>query len=120
MKNTHKKKTVKKTADPKVVFRRSKQWQTFRQKIRKSQKTDFITGSALTKNYNLHHLDENPANYTDISDETHFIGLNSTSHTVIHFVWGDGRVRHNWRKRLERLKELCELMDEINGEYNGK
>lgn len=39
----------KKTTDPKVVFRRSKEWKTFRDKIKKSQKTDPITGSPLTR-----------------------------------------------------------------------
>lgn len=39
----------KKTIDPKVQFRRSKEWHTFREKIKKSQKTDPITGSPLTK-----------------------------------------------------------------------
>ena len=39
----------KKTTDPKVVFRRSKEWHTFREKKRKEQKTDPITGSPLTK-----------------------------------------------------------------------
>lgn len=39
----------KKTTDPKVQFRRSKEWKTFREKIKKSQKTDPITDSPLTK-----------------------------------------------------------------------
>ena len=39
----------KKTTDPKVVFRRSKEWHTFREKKRKEQKIDPITGSPLTK-----------------------------------------------------------------------
>lgn len=45
------KKIVKKktTIDPKVQFRRSKEWHTFREKKRKEQKIDPITGSPLTK-----------------------------------------------------------------------
>lgn len=39
----------KKTTDPKVIFRRSKEWKNFRDKIKKNQKTDPITGSPLTK-----------------------------------------------------------------------
>lgn len=66
---------------------------TFRTKIKKSQKE----------------------HYTDISDESHFVGLNSTTHAVLHFLWGDGARRYDWKKRLERLKDLCELMDELNG-----
>ena len=59
----------KKTTDPKVIFRRSKEWHTFREKKRKEQKTDPITGSPLTKQFNLHHLDLDPKHYTDIEKE---------------------------------------------------
>ena len=41
--------TKKKPTDPKVQFRRSKEWKTFREKLRKKQKKDPITGSPLTK-----------------------------------------------------------------------
>lgn len=118
--NKKKKTTKSKTTDPKVVFRRSKQWATFRQKVKKSQKKDPVTDSPLTKNFNLHHLDERPQNYTDISDESHFIGLNSTTHTVLHFLWGDGKRRYDWKKRIERLAELCVCMDDINKENEDK
>lgn len=111
---TRKKKNIKTTVDKKTVFRRSKEWKEFRIKIRKQQKKDPITGSPLTKNFNLHHLDENPEHYSDISDESHFIGLNSTSHSVIHYIWGDGNRRYDWKKRIQRIVEICSLMDEIN------
>lgn len=106
-----------KTKDKKVIFRRSKEWKTFRQELKKKQKTDPITGSPLTKMCNCHHLDENPKNYTDITDESKFICLNSMTHTCVHWLWGDAQHRNNWRTRLKRLIELLELMDEINGEY---
>ena len=41
-KNPRKKKVSKET-DPKVLFRRSKVWANFRQKIRKKQKYDYVT-----------------------------------------------------------------------------
>lgn len=94
----------KKTTDPKVQFRRSKEWHTFRDKIKKNQKKDPITGSPLTKCFNLHHLDLDPKHYTDIEKEENFIGLNSTSHEVIHYFfrrWKD-------KKRLAfKNKESC-------------
>ena len=34
---------TKKPIDPKVQFRRSKEWKTFREKLRKKQKKDPIT-----------------------------------------------------------------------------
>ena len=48
-KRKNKSNTKKKTTDTKVVFRRSKEWKTFREKIKKSQKNDPITGSPLTR-----------------------------------------------------------------------
>ena len=107
-------KKSKKKIDPKTQFRRSKEWRTFRLKLKKKQKKDPVTGSNLVKLCNCHHLDENPQNYTDISDESHFICLNPQTHVVIHYLWGDSQHRNNWKERLERLKELCELMDSIN------
>lgn len=108
----------KKTTDPKVIFRRSKEWKTFREKLRKKQKIDPITGSPLQKNANCHHGDENPANYTDITDDSKFIMLNQRSHEVLHWAWGDGNKRYNWKERLEKLAELCKWMDELNGGTN--
>ena len=115
---TRKKKNIKTTVDKKTVFRRSKEWKEFRIKIRKHHKKDPITGSPLNKSYNLHHLDENPEHYSDISDESHFIGLNSTSHSVIHYIWGDGNRSYDWKKRRQSIVEICSLMDEINGINN--
>lgn len=43
------KKKPKKPNDPKVTFRRTKEWQTFRTTIKKKQKKDPVTGSPLTK-----------------------------------------------------------------------
>lgn len=101
-------------ADPKTVFRRSKAWKTFREKIRKMQRKDPVTGSPLTKGFNLHHLDLNPVNYTNIEDDSKFIGVNSTTHDVIHYFFGDSQRKNDWRTRLARITEILELMDELN------
>lgn len=109
------KKAAKKD-DPKVIFRRSKAWKTFREKLRKKQKKDPVTGSPLTKTCTCHHLDENPKNYDNIEDESKFICLNNMTHSVLHFCWGDAQKRNDWKERIKKLTELCELMDEINNE----
>lgn len=101
--------------DPKVVFRRSKAWKTFRDRIKKMQTYDPVTGSRLTKTCNCHHLNEDPSKYDDISDDSKFICLNAMTHTVVHYLWGDAQKRNDWKTRIERLTEICELMDEING-----
>jgi len=111
------KKPVKKkqiNQDLKTKFRRSKEWKKLRDKVRREQRTDPITGKPLSKTYNLHHLDLNPDNYTNISDESHFIGLNSTSHDLLHFVFGDSRTKKDWRTIIENLIKLCEIMEVLN------
>lgn len=100
--------------DPKVVFRRSKAWKTFREKLRKKQKKDYVTGSPLSKTCNCHHGDLRPENYSDISDESKFICLNQATHECLHRIYGDGKNRYDWRERIKKLTELCEWMDEIN------
>lgn len=100
--------------DPKAQFRRTKEWKDFRDKIKKKQKKDPITDKPLTKNYNLHHLDLDSNHYTDISNETHFIGLNNQTHDVVHFFFGDGRVKKDWRNRVEKLVEILEIMEKLN------
>lgn len=103
-----------KNTDEKAIFRRSKQWQTFRHNLKNKQKTDPITSSRLSKTCNCHHLDLNSEHYTDTSDESHFICLNNKTHDVVHFIFGDCRKRYDWRTRLKRLEEICKIMEEIN------
>ena len=98
----------------KKQFRNSAAWKNFRLMKFAEQKTDPVTGAKLTSRANLHHLDENPEHYTDISDPTHFVLLNYETHSVLHYLWGDGKRRLDWRKRLDRLRKLCERMDDIN------
>ncbi len=104
----------KKPVDSKAQFRRSKEWTTFRQRMKKKQKYDYVTGSPLAKGFNLHHLREDPKLYSDISDDSMFVCLNNMSHSCLHFLWGDETRRYDWKQRLQRLRELCELMDELN------
>ena len=92
-------------------FRKTKAWHELREQKRQEQKVDYLTQKKLTKTFNLHHLDLNPDNYSDISNSEHFIGLNKKSHDCIHFLYSyyskDPEV-------LDRLKSLLDLMKEIN------
>lgn len=102
------------TIDEKKQFRNSAAWKNFRLTKFAEQKIDPVTGAKLTSRANLHHLDENPDHYTDISDPTHFVLLNYETHSFLHYIWGDGKRRYNWRKRLDAFRKLCERMDEVN------
>jgi hypothetical protein len=73
-----------------------------------------VTLKPLSTSYNLHHLDLNPDNYTNIGHTDHFVGLNSQTHDVVHFLFGDGRTRKDWRSMVARLVEILERMEELN------
>lgn len=108
-------KKVKKTPQSiKTKFRSSKQWRVFREKKKKEQVLDPITEKPLSKTFNLHHccLDENK--YTDISNEENFVGLNSQSHDVVHFFFGDVKRKKNWRKMVLNLIKILKKMDKLN------
>lgn len=105
------------TQDVKTKFRRTKAWKDLREKKKKEQKNDPITLKPLSKTYNLHHLNCDATQYTNISNEEHFIGLNSNSHDLVHFLWGNERCRKDWRQMIERLIQVLELMDKY---YTGR
>lgn len=106
-----KKRTHSKAQAAKTKFRSSSKWIKFRKHMKGEQKTDPITGSRLTPTYSVHHKDLNEEHYQDISDPTHFVCLNKTSHDVIHFLWNS----HNgWRNALDGIREILEDMERLN------
>ena len=95
-------------------FRRSKKWTDFRKKLRKERKVDALTGKALTPRANLHHMDLDEDHYTNLTNEDNFLFLNTQSHEIIHFFYGHGKNRKDWRALIAKLVELLELHDKIN------
>lgn len=110
------KKSRKVTQVDKTKFRRSAEWHKLRDKIKKQQKLDPITLKPLSRTYNLHHLNVDPQKYTVLDEPDHFIGLNSTTHTLVHFLWGDASKRKDWRSMVLRLIKILKLMDKF---YSG-
>lgn len=90
-------------------FRKRKAWTDFRATFKKEK--DALTGSKLSKRFNLHHLNMNPDTYDDISNRDNFIPLNSKSHDCIHFLF-------DYYKKdpeiLDRLKDILDKMVELN------
>lgn len=109
-----KKKVV--TQDTKTKFRRTQAWKKLRDKIRKEQKVDPITLKPLSVTFNLHHMNVDPLKYTDISQPDHFLGLNSSTHDMVHLLWGDASKRKDWRSMVIRLIKILRLMDKL---YSG-
>lgn len=94
-------------------FRSSKKWKDFRDKKRKEQKLDPVTGAKLTRMANLHHLDLDEAKYEDLSNEDNFIFLNQATHKVVHYFFLKSKPTE-WRKRIEEITKILERMEEIN------
>lgn len=89
-------------------FRRSSTWKQFRQRMKSKYKKDYVTGSPLTKTFNLHHL--NAWDYENLSEEM-FARLNFQTHDVVHWIGGYEERPRDWRGRIKKLTKLCELMD---------
>lgn len=98
----------------KTKFRATKKWKEFRDMMKEKQKVDPVTGAKLTKCSNLHHKDLDKDNYTDLSDETKFVFVNQMTHRCIHFLFSKSNPKQ-WRKRIEKLIEILEDMERING-----
>lgn len=93
-------------------FRASKIWKLFRHKKNVEQDGKcYITHKKLLKGANLHHLDLDEKNYTDISDPSHFVFVNKSIHEVIHTLW---RYYQKDPEVLVRLKEVLDRMVELN------
>lgn len=94
-------------------FRNSKAWKSFKHVISVKQGgLDFITKAKLRKYSALHHIDLNPANYTDLSNENNFIFLNNECHKLVHYLY---TYYKKDRELIDRLKNVLDLMVEVNG-----
>ena len=114
--------SMNETQKKKAKFRSSKSWKLFRHKISvwklfrhkisvKQKGLDYITHAKLRKMSNLHHMDLNEKNYTNLDNEDNFIFCNHNTHCWIHEIY-------TYYKKdpevLERLKEVLDRMVEIN------
>jgi hypothetical protein len=97
----------------KAKFRRSNKWKNFRRELKRKQKTDPVTGSKLSTTAVCHHLSLKAEEYEMVSEDRQVM-LNPQTHDCLHYLYGDGDRRYDWKARLEALKELCERMDRLN------
>lgn len=100
------------TQKKKAKFRTSKLWKSFKHAISVKQKgLDFITRAKLKKYSALHHIDLNPTNYTDLSNENNFVYLNNECHKLVHYLYTYYRKD---KEVIDRLKSVLDLMVEVN------
>lgn len=76
------------TQKMKTKFRASKKWKEFRHlKYVEQGGRCPLCGMKLGKTANLHHLDLNPENYTDLSKPENFVFLCHSCHEFIHYKY---------------------------------
>lgn len=108
-------------------FRKTSIWKSFRKlfyiretktlkngKKRDTPNNDALTLRPLTRTFNLHHMSLDSRHYTDISDKSKFIALNSKSHSLLHYAYSEYCKDKDFLKRLEKY---VLLMYKLN---NGK
>ena len=109
--------------DEKHWFRHTHTWKNFREtfryvdeKVLKNGKKkpikakDPFTGNDLVKTFNLHHLDLDSRNYTEL-DPTHFLACNPGTHDIIHSLYTQ---YCKDQTSIDRLFEIIKKMYEIN------
>ena len=92
----------------KSKFRETTVWKDFRKKF--AGKPDPITLKKLPKRFNLHHMNLCPSEYTSLKTDE-FLALNSTTHDIVHYLYGYYRKD---KDIIKRLKKVLDTMVEIN------
>lgn len=102
----------------KAQFRKSKEWLEFREYMKaKFNNKDAITGENLRKGWNLHHMDLNSDNYTNL-DENYFIPLNKGTHEKLHAMYIFCRKEDRVIKLFEYINEMENINAYLQREQN--
>ena len=93
-------------------FRSSKAWSEFRHVMyERAERKCAVTGSRLTKLWQLHHMDLREENYEKLDPEN-FVCLSWNMHKVVHMLFVKSRPRE-WRARLLRLIPILKRMEQL-------
>lgn len=96
------------TSEQKNKFRSTSIWKNFKKSF--LEKVDPISLKRLPKGYQLHHMDLNPAHYTNLK-KSNFCCLNGTTHSIVHYLYS---IYRKDRNVLKRLKKILDKMVELN------
>ena len=100
------------TQKDKRRFRDSKRWKEFRQRLKGERKVCEITGSKLTKLFQVHHMDLNEEHYEDLNPDN-FSCLSWNMHKVVHALFVKSKPRA-WRSRVLNLIRILKKMEKLN------
>lgn len=92
----------------KEKFRSTSIWKNFKKSF--TDLIDPISLKRLPKRWQLHHMDLNPCNYTELRKKD-FVPLNGTTHAMVHYLYGI--YRHD-KGVLKRLKRILDVMIKLN------
>ena len=94
----------------KAEFRKTTIWNNFRKKLFSERKIDALTHKKLSKKFNTHHMKLSPEFYTELNEDW-FELLGSSSHDIVHYLYGYYRKD---KEILVRLKNILDKMVELN------
>lgn len=101
-----------KTSKAKAKIRDTAEWKKLRIRIADRQMNkDFITGKPLRKGWQVHHLDMSFENYGNFNDDSHFIGINRSTHEVVHTLY---RYYRNDKNYIVRIVQVLDEMLKLN------
>lgn len=96
------------------IFRFSTAWRKFREVIKKEHKgRDYITGQWLDNTWQLHHINLDSSQYTNLENHSHFLPLAKKTHLFIHWLYTFYRKD---KTVLDRVKEVLDRMLEVTDE----
>ena len=104
--------SLNETQKTKKKFRQTKAWKQLRHDKNVEQKgTDPITLGKLSKTCNLHHLDLDEENYSQIDNKDNCILLNKVTHDMVHWLY---KYQSKDKQFIDRLMEVVNRMIELN------
>ena len=95
-------------------FRNTSVWKKFKSHLKTERKVDALTNKPLRAGWNCHHMDLNDKNYTDLTDETHFLTLNKMSHDMLHTILRYALTDPGFMERLEKIVEEHKKINKTN------
>jgi hypothetical protein len=110
-----KRKNKSENAKRRAKFRASPEWKEFRKwKMEDQGFIDPITGSKLPPRFHLHHKDLSVEDYEDLSNEDNYIGLQPSTHKVVHWCLVQIKKYHSMEV-IDRLYRELETEASLNG-----
>lgn len=100
------------------IFRFSTVWRKFREVIKKEYGgRDYITGQWLDNTWQLHHINQDNSQYTNLENHSHFLPITKKTHLFLHWFY---RIYVKDKTAIVRLKEILDRMETVTNASKSK